>query len=320
MPAQFVPLAERHIPEATILAQEAFEREQAHVPSLPVQQAAEEIRSSVAHAVRNGVGVAAEESGRLLGFMSFYGPIERFFGTASGAISPLHAHAATGEDRERLFALLFQHAAEELIAKRMTSLAVTAFAHDQDIARALSLNGFGIRNADAIRDLQVPFEPPTITGYTFATPAPDEIMALLPLEHGLIRHLRSSPTFLPVAETSEEGFQERARDARFFVARNSSGIVGYVKVSETGENLLTIVPGMLNITGAFLLPEDRGKGVYDCLVAYVAGTLRDKGVRLLGVDFETMNPAALRFWRKHFDIYTHSYVRRIDDGILDYVP
>lgn len=320
MPPHMVQPAERHISEAVVLVRDAFERERAHVPCLPVQQADESIRNAVAHAIRNGTGVSAEESGRLVGFMTFYGPIDQLFGNASGAISPLHSHAATGEDRQRLYSWMFQHAAEQVVAKRMTSLAVTTFAHDHDVARALSLTGFGIRCADAVRALQVPMEAPVAAGYTFAALAPDEINEVLPLENGLIRHLRSSPTFLPVAETTEEAFEDRSRNARFFVARTGSGIVGYVKVSDAGENLLTTLPGMLNITGAFLLSEHRGRGVFDGLVAYVAATLRDKGVRLLGVDFETMNPAARHFWARQFDTYTYSFVRRIDDGILEYSP
>jgi GNAT superfamily N-acetyltransferase len=320
MTVQFVSLEERHIPDALVLARESFLREQMHVPSLPVEAAGDMLRDAVANAVRNGIGVAAEEAGRLQGFMSFYGPIDNLFGNAPGAISPIHAHAATGERRDRLFSWLFQHAAEAVVGQGMTSLTLSTFAHDRDLARALSFNGFGIRNADAIRDLQAPIDTSPVSGYTFAALAPEETLAILPLENALIQHLRSSPTLLALDDMTEEAFIERAREARFFVARTGSGIVGYIKITQTGENLLTTVPAMQNITGAYLLPEHRGRGVYRGLAAYAAATLRDKGVRLLGVDFETMNPAAFHFWSKYFDIYTHSYARRIDERVLDRTP
>jgi hypothetical protein len=45
-------------------------------------------------------------------------------------------------------------------------------------------------------------------------------------------------------------------------------------------------------------------------------SLQIDGYTHLGVDFETFNPAAWRFWRKYFDVYTHGVVRRIDEHIL----
>jgi len=38
----------------------------------------------------------------------------------------------------------------------------------------------------------------------------------------------------------------------------------------------------------------------------------------IGVDCETLNPNALRFWGKHFDNYTYSFARRIDERIIGY--
>lgn len=34
-----------------------------------------------------------------------------------------------------------------------------------------------------------------------------------------------------------------------------------------------------------------------------------------GVDCETLNPTALRFWRKYFRPYTYSYIRRLDERV-----
>jgi hypothetical protein len=35
------------------------------------------------------------------------------------------------------------------------------------------------------------------------------------------------------------------------------------------------------------------------------------------VDYETINPAANSFWPKHFQQYTRSVVRRIDEKMLE---
>ena len=44
----------------------------------------------------------------------------------------------------------------------------------------------------------------------------------------------------------------------------------------------------------------------------------NEGKEYLGVDYETLNPTALRFWDKYFQNYTYSYVRRIDERLADY--
>lgn len=268
--------------------------------------------------MENGTGVAALDDGRLVGYLAFRGPIERFFGTATGAYAPVHGYAASGDDRERMIGPLVQHAAARLVERGVTSLAITMYAHDAEAMRALTLTGFGIRNADGIRHLSEPIHVSPVSGYTFGELQQETFSDIVPLENGLIRHLRSSPTFLPVDEMTVDAFLEhRVEGARFFGAWAGDALVGYIKVSGEGESLYTRIPGMLNITGAFLVPEHRGMGVFDALLAYVIETLRDEGVELLGVDCETMNPTARHFWGRYFDNYTYSHARRIDEGIVE---
>lgn len=41
------------------------------------------------------------------------------------------------------------------------------------------------------------------------------------------------------------------------------------------------------------------------------------GIRPQGFRFK-VNPTALRFWGKHFENYTYSYHRRIDERVIGY--
>ena len=75
---------------------------------------------------------------------------------------------------------------------------------------------------------------------------------------------------------------------------------------------------MMNISGAFVKKEYRGQKVADGLVSYIQEILRGENYEYLGVDCETLNPTALRFWTKHFKPYTYSYARRIDERVLGY--
>lgn len=304
------------------MAEADLAREADHVPALAKANVSGLLAEQVTHIVQNGIGgVAAIDGGQLAGYLVFMGPFERFFGPLPGAWSPPHAHAIGSDDRERMWSLLVQHSAERLVAQGVTGLSISAYAHDKG-TRGLVLNSFGIRLADAIRDLADPFPIEPSPAATYRELVADELAHIVPLENALIRHLRSSPTFVPVRETAEVAFlaQQVEEESRFFGAWVDGALVGYVKVTDEGENFVTEAPTMPNISGAYLLPDHRGHGIYDSLVAVTANTLRDEGATLLGVDFETMNPAALRFWTKWFDIYTYGHVRRIDDRILEFSP
>ncbi len=73
---------------------------------------------------------------------------------------------------------------------------------------------------------------------------------------------------------------------------------------------------MWHICVAYLKENYREKNIIQSLLSVVIETLKKDGIKRLGVDFETINPTALRFWEKYFDSYTYSFVRRIDERIL----
>jgi ribosomal protein S18 acetylase RimI-like enzyme len=312
---RFVPLTDQHIPEAVVLAQEGYAREREHVPALDVADVSGVLTEAISALVRDGHGVAAVEDGRLAGYMAFFGPYGGFWGTGVGCYTPLHGHGAAGADRERLYSLLFQHVAGVLTVQGADTFAITTYRHGHDVRSALSLIGFGIRNADAIRAIDPPLDVAPAPGITYGEIPWSAAGELLPLKNGLVRHLRQSPAFVANAEFTSESFAEllSERQTRFFVARDDDTPIGYLEIADEGESFLSAAPDMQNICGAFLLADYRGRGIYQSLLQFVMTTLRDEGVRRIGVDFETMNPTALHFWTKYFDVYTHSFARRIDD-------
>jgi GNAT superfamily N-acetyltransferase len=160
-----------------------------------------------------------------------------------------------------------------------------------------------------------PLDAAPVPGIAFREIAWENAGPLLPLFNGLVRHLRESPAFVGIdnefSEVEFAALRER-RHARFFVACAGDEPVGYLEVTDDGENVLTAAPDMRHICGAFLLGSFRGRGIYDALLGFVLETLGAEGVRRVGVDFETMNPTALNFWTRYFEPYTSSYARRID--------
>ena len=103
----------------------------------------------------------------------------------------------------------------------------------------------------------------------------------------------------------------RASWTHFYVACEGDTIVGCGAIgpywgSETESSLFTI----------FVLPEYRGKGIAQTLLAHIIRTLRAENCTLLGVDCETFNPTAINFWSKNFAPYTYSVVRCIDENAV----
>lgn len=314
MTIRFEPLAARHIDGAAALAVTAYAHERERVPALTAEGVPIALRRAIAGLIQDGRGVAALDSDRLVGYLAFFGPYGGFFGTGTGCFAPLHGLAVAGEHRGRLTSRLLQHAVEPLVAEGADTFAITTYHHDPDVGTALALNGFGIRNTDAIRAIDPPVATETTPGIGYREMPAADAASLLPLLNGLVRHLRQSPTFVAAKEFTPDTFAERlaGQARRHFVAFAGDTPIGYLEVTDDGENVLTSAPDMVNICGAYLAEEHRGRGIYRNLLAFTLETLRAEGVRRVGVDFETMNPTALHFWTKHFERYTTSYARRID--------
>lgn len=314
MTIRFEPLTTSHVAGAVELAQTAYAHERNRVPTIASDRVPNALHRAVADLVGRGTGVAAIDGDRLRGYLAFIGPIEGFWNSGIGCFSPLHGYGVAGDGRTRLMSLLFQHAAEPMVAQGVEIFAISTYRHDGEVAEALALNGFGIRNADAIRMVDPPLGVPTVPGMAYREMRWEDAGSLVSLLNGLVRHLRQSPAFVGVTEFAEEDFAAllERRQSRFFVAFARDEPVGYLEMTDDGENVLTTAPDMRNICGAFLAEDYRGRGIYDGLLDFTLATLRNEGIRRIGVDFETMNPTALHFWTKHFDRYTSSFARRID--------
>ncbi|MBH1940285.1 GNAT family N-acetyltransferase [Mobilitalea sibirica] len=141
--------------------------------------------------------------------------------------------------------------------------------------------------------------------------------SLLDFHNQLIYHLGSSPSFMKFPKINNDQLYHRTSETtRYFAVKDGEQLIAYIKVESEGENFITLNPGMLNICGAYCLPQYRGRGIYQKLLSYMISILKKEGYSLLGVDCESFNPTARGFWLKYFTEYTHSVVRRIDDKAI----
>ncbi len=313
----FEKLNEKYLEDAVKLAQADYDMERMHVADLYEKDFRNELTNCLSEILNSRYGAVALENGKLRGYIGFWGPWDGHFGNVKGVFSPLHANSVSGDNKGKIASQLFQYASQEMVADGIFSFAVGTYSHNYDVINSFALNGFGIRCSDAIRKLEKPLNIELDGNYSYEEISYSDAGCLLKLKNSLIRHLIKSPTFFPCSELSEEEFVNQCNNnkSRFFLAKDRSEIIGYIEITDDGETFISEAPDMLNICGAYLEENYRGKNVLQSLLSFVIDTLQKDGIKYLGVDFETINPTALRFWSKYFDSYTYSFNRRIDERI-----
>ena len=314
---RFERLNEKYLEDAVKLAQADYDMERMHMADLFEKDFKIELTNCISEILNYRYGAVALQNDILKGFIGFIGPWDGHFGNVKGVFSPLHANSVSGDNKGKIASQLFQYASQEMVADGIFSFAVGTYSHNYDVISSYVLNGFGIRCSDAIRKLENPLNIEFKSNYSYEEISHSDAGCLLKLKNSLISHLIKSPTFFPCPELSAEEFinQCNHNKSRFFLAKDRSELIGYIEITDDGETFISEAPDMLNICGAYLDENYRGKNVLQSLLSFVIDTLKKDGIKYLGVDYDTINPTALRFWSKYFDSYTYSFNRRIDERI-----
>ena len=309
---QIIDFTAAHIEQAAQIAKQNYEEERGFVPALPPIDTVPDLTPYA----ENGLGVAAFESDTMVGFLCSVSLIDRPFQIPGilGAYSPLHAHGALFQNKVRIYAEMYAAAAEKWVESGASNHAVVLYAHDAEAQQQFFRYGFGLHGVDAIRetnDLRIDH----VSDFQYTELLPDEFEDIWPLHNLLLDHFQQSPMFISFPRGTKDEFRHmnEKQKPRYFAAKHGVTVIAYMKLAKRGETFFSGTRDMMNICGAYLLPEYRGKGIYGALLGYTASILLDEGYARLGVDFESINPTAYGFWLKYFDTYTHSVVRRIGE-------
>ena len=312
---QIIDFTKDWLSQAQTLVQQNYREACAALPALPNAAI-----PPLDHFAENGMGVAAVEGDRLLGFLGGYPPFRPVYCTQNdaGVWSPLHAHAVQKENRQKIWQRLYQAAGAKWVAAGAAYHSVTLYSHDTEAQKAFFFYGFGARCADLIRPLEELSTALLSGDITFAEVCAANSPLLHPLRTGLMEHLGQSPCFMRLTDVQRNDTlkNRETEPPRMFAAFDNGNPSAYIELDEEAENFVTYTPGMWNIGGAYCLPEYRGKGIAQVLLAHIIRTLRAENCTLLGVDCETFNPTAINFWSKNFAPYTYSVVRCIDENAV----
>ena len=304
-----------HAGQAARIANQNYEAERGHVPALPPVGAVPDLTAFA----ENGLGVAAFDGDTMLGFLCCLGPWDNAWNIPGlrSVFSPMGANGTIPENRADIYARLYQAAGAKWARAGAASHGVCLYAHDTEALAQFFRYGFGARTVDAIRGTDGVAAPPC-GGYALSELAPEDALEVMPLDNELHRHLRESPFFLYNAEHKEADFLEywARRQPVCFTARQEGKPVAFLLAERDGETFVKDTPGYFHVSGAYCLPEHRGKGISQKLLDLLARKLNAGGYTRLGVDFESFNPSGSGFWLKHFEAYTRGVVRRIDEGAV----
>jgi len=306
-------LSPAHVTQAEELAAFCYALERLQNPLLP------DVRPpGLAAYAAEQRGVVALSGETMLGFMCWEKPRDSFFGNCRGSWTPVHAHGAVVDNRAAVYDYLYQHMANLHVAERIMTHAVTLYAHDLVASGMFFQNGFGMRCIDAIRSTE-PIDAEECEGIIFRQAEAGDAAAIADMNNALIDHLNESPIFMAYYYTFTPGdIAKGISDGkyRYTLATRDQKPIAYLRMQESGETFVADHASMWNISGAFTIADERGRGVSTALLDWTLALLRAEGYALCGVDSESFNPTARRFWGKHFTSYTYSLVRRIDERIL----
>lgn len=311
-------LDDKYLKEAITLAVNEYEQEAWKCKALIQADIRDKISDTIETLFRNRLGKIAILNNRVVGYLAFSGPIEGAFGDVRGVFSPIGGSAFSGPDRGKLASLLFAESAEEIVRNGIFGFALSRYAHDDEVGRSFILNGFGIRCADGILRLSDRKIVERIdTEITFRELTGKDKGLAAPLKQNLTKHLRKAPAFFLVSRDDNYGWLYEDQ-ARIFAAEKDGKILGYMSLDEEGETFVSEHSSIYNVCGAYVEEDYRQSGVAQQLLEYLCQVCESEGKAYLGVDCETLNPTALRFWNKYFQNYTYSYARRVDERLADY--
>ncbi len=257
------------------------------------------------------------EGSRLVAYSGSFG-IPGFRNVGAAGYSPEWCHGRVDDlDAYRAYSALYREQLAHWHGLGARVHAVSVYASEPAAETALALLGFGRIVMDAANPASVLPEPGGAPdGLKIRRAHPGDGGRLCSLNAALAGHIRAEPVCMPLARGMDAGSWERwldGGDALAFLALDGDGrAVGYIKAEGAQDDVSDAVrdPGTLAISGMYVLPQARGRGIGGRLLAELSGLARNSGRPVVSVDCETTNPEAYSFWSRFFQPVSWSLERR----------
>jgi GNAT superfamily N-acetyltransferase len=302
--------------EAASMFKQTYLEEVYALPFLPKdEQMMQHINDSITNLFEHGTGVMAFDDQKLIGYMVGW-KVPQLFGPVKGIYSPMIGHSAIKEHRRMIYAKMLEYGMDCWVKHGYLSFATTILAHDKGLIEEFFIQGFGMRCMDAIRKSERIHA--SVTDVSVIKATKEDLKDILSLHQSHTDSYGLSPIFMP-RQTEDaltdliEWFSEH--NHHLWIAKKDQMAIGYIRIQPQGESVVSTHSQVTNITGLYVMNQMRSSGIASKLLDEVMRWQIEQGIHLCGVDFETINPAAYRFWNRYFTPYTVSVTRRIDERI-----
>lgn len=256
----------------------------------------------------NGLGVAAVDGDRVIGFLA---PLACVLWDRPAAYVAEWGWAVADAG---MVAALYAAAAERWAVAGRATHAVTVWVRESEMEEAWHGLGFGRVVVDAVRDLG-PVEAPRAT-VPVRRAGLEDTGKLAGLERALWEYMAAPPVCRvhPPPGGPAEAAQRLADPGQpVWVAEVDGSALGFISLQSEGDPPAALrSPALVRCDGAFVVPGARRRGVGAALLEAALGWARDSGFTGCTVDFESANPAGARFWpRAGFRPILHSLARKM---------
>lgn len=302
--------------EAVSLFRQAYLEEVYVLPFLPKdEQMMQLIDNSIKELFEHGSGVMAFDDQKLIGYVVGW-KASQLFGPFKGIFSPLFGHTAKKEHRRMIYAKMLEYGMKQWVQQGYLSFAVSVLAHDKGLIEEFFVNGFGMRCIDAIRKSDRIHT--IVKDVSVIKAQRDDLKEIASLHQRHHEYYKESPIFMP--RQPEDALADlnvwlSHQNHHLWIAKKEDVAIGYIRIQPEGESVVSSHSNVMNVTGAYVMEEVRALGVATLLLDEVQSWLIKQGYYLCGVDYESINPVAYRFWNRYFTPYTFSVTRRIDERI-----
>jgi GNAT superfamily N-acetyltransferase len=269
--------------------------------------------SVVAERMAGMEGVAAVESGQLLGYLLSWHPIDRFRNAArTGAFVPEWAHGAVGPDRAAIYRTMYRAASARWAETGCDVHAVSVLAHDRGALDAWFWNGFGLTVVAGVRAMR-PIGVRPRAGFVVRPAERSDIPTLVTLDREHWRHYAEPPVFMAPHESLEAEEWERFLNwpgNTVWLAEDVDGAFGFIRFDREfgGADILTTPTGIF-ISGAYVRPAYRNCGAGAAILDAALRRYATQGFTCCTLDFESFNPEAVSFWMRYFTPVSYGLLR-----------
>lgn len=264
----------------------------------------------------SGHGVAARQGPRLVGFLTGW-QMDSFRGRRS-IYSPEWANAARQGDSQYIYEEMYGRVAADWVGSGCLAHYLSLLPSDRGALEALRGLGFGMLAIDALRGLDA--LPAARAEVDIRRAEMEDLDAVLALDEGLWRHMRSTPSFQPVERRGRNHYEKWLENPErvIWLAGWGGEPAAFMSLGPANEDVCTIIrdPGTTSIYGAYTREGVRGLGIATALLTHALRWARSAGYERCAVDWESMNLEGRRFWLRHFRPVCYSLLRRIDESAV----